>query len=113
VIATVPADKATGVSLTPTIQIVFNDPLDRPPSARHFCHRDGTANLPVTTLYDSSKNLVSVFANGALRPGATYTVTVGVALKNAAGDPLAAPYSFSFTTTLHYGQRNDHARGGP
>src|ERR1035437_2307416 len=99
VTSTVPANKATGVSLMPTIQILFNDPLD--PStvgSSTFSIANGTANLPVTTVYDSSKYLVSVFANGALRPGATYTVTVGATLKNAVGDPLAAAYSFSFTT---------------
>jgi len=101
VIATVPANKATGVSLTPTIQIIFNDPLDSSTvGSSTFAIANGTANLPVTTLYDSSKNLVSVFANGALRPGATYTVTVGVALKNAAGDPLAALTAFRLQRLL-------------
>jgi uncharacterized protein (TIGR03437 family) len=94
-----PANGASGVSLTPTIQIAFNDPLDPAtigPST--FGLAKGTSSLPVSLTYDATKNLVSLTPAGLLSPQTNYTVTVGAALRNAAEDPLGTPSSFSFAT---------------
>jgi uncharacterized protein (TIGR03437 family) len=97
--STSPANYASGISLTPTIQIVFGEPLD--PSTvgpSTFALASGKTSLPATITYDATKNLVSLTPAGVLSPQTTYTVTVGAALRNAAENPLGTPSSFSFTT---------------
>jgi len=99
VTSTSPANGAAGISLTPTIQIVFNEPLDPAtvgPST--FSFASGKTSLPATVAYDSTKNLVSLTPAGVLSPQTTYTVTIGALLRNAAENPLGTPSTFSFTT---------------
>ena len=99
--STSPANGATDVPLTPTVEVIFNDPLD-PSTVGPFTFslRNGTTSLPATILYDAGKYLVSVTPSGVLTPGTTYTVIVGAQLRNAAEDQLVTSYSFSFTTVL-------------
>src|ERR1035437_7456825 len=97
--STSPANGATGVSLTPTIQIVFNEPLDPAtvgPSTFGFA--SGKTILPATVAYDSTKNLVSLAPAGVLSPQTTYAVTVGALVRNAVENPLGATSTFSFST---------------
>jgi uncharacterized protein (TIGR03437 family) len=97
--STSPANGATGVSLTPTIQIVFNEPLDPAtvgPSTFGFA--SGKTILPATVAYDSTKNLVSLAPAGVLSPQTTYTVTVGALVRNAVENPLGTASTFSFST---------------
>ena len=99
VTSTSPANGATGTSLTPTVQITFNEPLDPAtigPST--FSIANGTTSLPVTMVYDSTQHLVSLTPTGALRPGITYNVAVGAALRNAVENPLGNSLTFSFAT---------------
>jgi uncharacterized protein (TIGR03437 family) len=99
VTSTVPANKATGISLAPIVQIVFNEPLDPStigPSTVGISN--GANSLPTMIVYDSAKYVISLAPKGSLLPGTTYTVSLGTALRNAVEDPLVAPYSFSFTT---------------
>jgi uncharacterized protein (TIGR03437 family) len=99
VTSTSPANGASGVALTPTIQITFNNPLDPAtigPST--FGLAKGTSSLPAIITYDASKNLVSLTPAGLLSPQTTYTVTVGAAVRNAAENPLGTASSFSFAT---------------
>ena len=97
--STSPANYASGVSLTPTVQIVFGEPLDSStigPST--FGLASGKTSLPVNITYDATKNLVSLAPTGVLSPQTTYTVTVAAALRNTVENPLGTPSSFSFTT---------------
>ena len=99
VASTSPANNATGVSLTPTVQIGFNEALDPAtvgPST--FSMANGATTVPATMIYNSATYQVSMTAAGALRPGTNYTVTVGALLRNVAEDSLGTAYSFSFTT---------------
>lgn len=97
--STSPANGATGILLTPTIQVVFNEPLD-PATAgpSTFSIASGKTSLPATVAYDSTKNLVSLTPAGVLSPQTTYTVTIGALVRNAAENPLGIPSTFSFTT---------------
>ena len=97
--STSPTNGASGVSVTPTIQIAFNEPLDAStvgPSTVGLA--SGKTNLPVAATYDAAKNVVTLTLAGVLSPQTTYTVTIGAALRNAAENPLGKPSSFSFTT---------------
>jgi hypothetical protein len=97
--STSPANYASGISLTPAVQIVFGEPLDPAtvgPST--FALASGKTNLPVNITYDATKNVVSLTPAGVLSPQTTYTVTVGAAVRNTVENPLGTPSSFSFTT---------------
>ena len=97
--STSPANGATGVSLTPTIQIVFNEPLDPATvGSSTFGFASGKTILPATVAYDSTKNLVSLAPAGVLSPQTTYTVTVGALVRNAVENPLGTASTFSFST---------------
>jgi uncharacterized protein (TIGR03437 family) len=99
VTSTSPANGATGVSLRPTIQIVFNEPLDPATvGSTTSTLANGSTLLPATVAYDSTRNLVTLTPGGVLRPQTTYTVTVSALVRNLAESPLGAPYTFSFTT---------------
>ena len=99
VVSTSPANEANAVSLTPTIQIAFNEPLNSSTvSPSNFSLANGSASLPVAVSYDSNKYTVSVTPTGVLSPGTTYSVAVAGLVTNVVGGPLATAYSFSFTT---------------
>ena len=97
--STSPANGATGVSLTPTIQITFNELLE-PATAgpASFALANGTTVLPATVAYNSTGSFVTLTPAGVLRPQTTYAVTVSALVRNLAENPLGAPYTFSFTT---------------
>ena len=98
--STLPSSGATGISLTPVIQITFNEPLDPAtigPSS--FALASARAMLPATVTVDSMAMIVTLTPSGLLTPG-TYTVTIGALVRNVAESPLGSPYSFSFTTVV-------------
>jgi uncharacterized protein (TIGR03437 family) len=99
VTSTAPANGATGVPLTPTIQINFNEPLE-PATAgpASFTLANGSTALAATVAYNSAANLVTITPAAMLRPRTTYTVTVSALARNLAENPLGAAYTFSFTT---------------
>jgi uncharacterized protein (TIGR03437 family) len=95
--STLPANGATGVSMTPSIQITFNEPLDSAtigPST--FTLANSRASLPVTINSDSTGMIVTLTPSGALTPNGTYSVTIGSQVRNAAESPLGNPFTFSF-----------------
>jgi hypothetical protein len=97
--STSPANGAIGVSLTPTIQIAFNEPLDPAtvgPSA--FTLASGNAALPAAVAYNSALNVVTITPAGVLGPQTTYSVKVLAQVRNVAESPLASVYTFSFVT---------------
>ena len=96
---TVPANGATAVSMTPTIQIVFNEPLDLAtvgPAMFALANPSGTLQAAVSC--DGTGTVVTLTPAGLLRPQTVYTVTVSARVRNQAENPLGATYAFSFTT---------------
>ena len=99
VASTSPANYANGISLTPTVQITFNEALDPATvNPATFVLANGSTQLPTTVSYDSTKNQVTLTLPGALRPQTTYTVTVAAPVRNQVENPLGTPYSFIFST---------------
>jgi len=98
IVSTTPPNTAAGVGTTSSISATFSESMN--PS---------TINNANFTLLDPNKNGVSCsvsYANGVatLNPtvpllvNTTYTATVTVGVTDVAGNPMAAPYTWTFTT---------------
>ena len=99
ILSTSPANQATEVSMTPTIQIQFNQQLN-PTTVNPvtFSFANGQNTLPTTISFDPTSDTVSVTPSGVLEAGTTYTVIVAAQVSDLAEVSLGMPYSFSFTT---------------
>lgn len=101
VASTAPASGATGVALGTLVVADFSEPLDSASvSAASFALADA-ASAPVSgTVTLSASGTTATFAPVApLAPSATYTATLTTAVRDVAGNALAAAVSWSFTTS--------------
>lgn len=94
VITTVPADDATGVALNATISVTFDEPV---------VNVDGTSfivmNAGTGTLASSNGGRTWTWAPDADMPAnTTVSIMLTMAIEDAAGNALAAPVTFDFTT---------------
>ncbi|MBC7883934.1 MAG: Ig-like domain-containing protein [Saprospiraceae bacterium] len=97
VIFTDPANNATGVSLDKIITATFSVPMD--PSTINgttFILKNGTTSVSGTVTYSGSTASFNPSSN--LLSGTTYTATITNGAKNLAGTPLAADYTWTFST---------------
>ncbi len=105
VTATTPAAGATRVNTATTVTATFGEALDPATvTARTFLLRDpaGTV-LPATVRWDAGTRTATLRPAGVLQPSTRYTARLrGGAteprIEDAAGNPLAATVSWSFTT---------------
>ncbi len=91
-----PASGAIGVAVSSPVTATFNEAVQSNTISFTLTNNAGTS-VPATVSYNSSNNTVTLTPSSALAYGTTYTATVSGA-KDTAGDPLAAPVSWSFTT---------------
>ena len=94
-----PPNGATAVSMTPSIQITFNEPLDPTtvgPSTFQLANSLSTVSAAISI--DSTGMIVTITPLGVLSPGATYSVIVGTQVRNAAENLFGTVSRFSFTT---------------
>lgn len=83
-----PANGSTDVSVTSLISIIFDEPI--------YPFLFGTINgVPGTVLFDYTNNSVIMTPAQPLTPGFTYTGYVNAS--DLAGNPMAEPYTWSFT----------------
>ncbi|PKL40206.1 MAG: hypothetical protein CVV41_20575 [Candidatus Riflebacteria bacterium HGW-Riflebacteria-1] len=98
VISTDPVNNATGVSTNKIIAVTFSENMD----ATTIKTSSFMVIKPDTTAVAGTVNYSGVTAQftptGDLANNATYTVRVTSAVKDLAGNPLTAIYSFKFTT---------------
>ena len=96
VLSTVPASGATGVSVATEIRANLSEPLDcdTATSATFTLAAEG----PIPGLVGCQGAVVTFTPSSGLAPSATYTATLGTGLKDAAGNALAAPVAWTFTT---------------
>lgn len=93
VIGTVPADQATGVSVTAPLVMTFSEPMDRA-SVAVVGSPAIAFGPPSWTANDSALSLAAV---APLAVGQAYVVTVQG--RDVAGNAMAAPHVFGFSTT--------------
>ncbi len=100
----VPADQATGVSISiQTIAATFSEPLDPATvTITTFTVKEtisGTA-VPGTLVYDLVllSNIATFKPTGDLLPNTQYTVALSTGIRDLAGNALASDYAWIFTT---------------
>jgi hypothetical protein len=91
-----PSSGATNVATTTPVKATFSKSVVTASLA--FTLKDATGNtVPTTLTYDNTTFTATLTPSAALANSATYTATVSAA-KDADGNALAAPVSWSFTT---------------
>lgn len=102
VIATVPANGATLVPISQVLTATFSKVLNPATvNATTFLLKgpSGTA-LTGTVTYNATGSVASFTPSVALTYNTAYTATITTGVTDSTGDPLAANYSWSFTTAL-------------
>ena len=101
VTAKTPADNATSVATDVSPRVTFSRAMD--PStltaASVTLSPQGGSPVPATITYDAPNNRVTLNPITDLTPNTTYTAQVTAAATSADGVPLAAPVTWSFTTS--------------
>ena len=94
VVSTVPVSFGTQVGLTAPIMVTFSEPM----STSSIMASAFTLSPGIAGTLSYSGNTATFTPSSALLPNTVYTITVTSAVKDRAGNPLAAPHSWSFTT---------------
>ncbi len=96
ILSTSPVTGATGVSITPTLKIVFNEAmLTSSITASNFTVSGGSWATPT---FDGDRTVTLALSSGSLAYATDYTVTVAGNVKDLAGNSMGASSSFTFTT---------------
>jgi YVTN family beta-propeller protein len=97
VTSTIPANAATDVSRSTTIQATFSDIMDATTiSSSTFLMSGGVTG---TVTYNSANKIATFKPLNDLSKNTTYTVTLTTGIRNAVGNALASNYTWSFTTS--------------
>lgn len=103
VIQSFPADGAGPLPVENVlVRVVFNEAMDSTSiNASTLTLKVGPTGEPIpgAIIYNSRSAFVDFVSTHTMPPATTIVVTAGTGIKDAAGNGLAAPYSFSFTTT--------------
>jgi hypothetical protein len=98
VTSTDPANGATGVSPGKVVSTVFSEPMNESTTSGAFSLQDDTTGQAVPiSVYVSEQDAAFSPTGGPLTMGDQYTATVSTAATDAAGVPLASPFSWTFT----------------
>jgi len=101
VIATSPANGATGVSATAPITVTFSEPMDASTiNATNFTLQVTSTGASVagTVTYNATTRVATFTPNSALATPVNYTATVLASVKDVAGNQMGASFQFTFTT---------------
>ena len=99
VISTDPLNLAIGVAVDKVVAATFSVPMDPLTiSSTTYTLKQGATSVAGLVTYSGSTASFNPTVN--LLANTTYTATVTTGAKNVAGTPLAADYSWSFTTEL-------------
>src|SRR5271166_1095067 len=94
-----PISGATGVATSTALTATFNEAVQASTitSSNLVLKSSSGATVPATISYNSSTNTATLTPSALLANSTTYKATVS-GVEDTAGDPMAAPYSWSFTT---------------
>jgi len=95
VTSTSPVADATGVAVDTVITATFSEAMDESTITTSSFTLDGVAG---SVSYDSGTYTATFTPSADLAESTTYTATLSTAITDAAGNPLAAEYSWGFTT---------------
>jgi len=100
VTSTSPASGATGVIQQPTVTATFSESIDPATVTTSNFQLQTGSNPPVsaTVSYDASTRTARLTPSTLLAGSTLYTATILTGIKDSAGNALAAPYTWSFTT---------------
>ena len=103
VIQTFPADGAGPIPVENVlVRLVFNEAMDSTSiNASTLTLKVGPTGEPIpgAIIYNSRSAFVDFRSTNTMPPSTTIVVTAGTGIKDAAGNALAAAFSYSFTTT--------------
>jgi hypothetical protein len=91
----IPSNSASNVATLPTIVVTFNEAMNTSSAQNAFTISGG-----VTGSFNWIGNRMIFTSSSALSSNTAYTCTVGTGAQDLAGNHLAAPYSWSFTTGI-------------
>jgi len=98
--STSPAADATGVAVDTMVSVTFSEAMDSSTiTTGSFTLRRGTTPVSGSVSYNSGAYTATFTPTANLSYSTTYTATLSTAITDAAGNPLASTYSWSFTTT--------------
>jgi len=93
-----PVNNSTNVSSQTSVAITFNEGLDPATiNTASISLAASGANVPIQYSYDSTSYTVILIPVVLLSPSATYSMSVGLQLKDLGGNSLASPYASTFT----------------
>ncbi|MCL5040787.1 MAG: Ig-like domain-containing protein [Firmicutes bacterium] len=101
VASTYPSSGATGIPQDATITATFSEPVDGSTvTSATFTLDNLTSGGPVAGLvsYDAGTKTASFTPSAKMYANETYQATLSTAIKDLAGNPLAAVFNWSFTT---------------
>ena len=101
VLATSPANGATGVSLVATSTVTFSEPMDPAtitPSTFNVRVTSSGAIINGTVTYNPTTRVAQFTPSTSLPNATNLTTTVTTGVKDLAGNPLAAPFTALWTT---------------
>ena len=90
-----PVADATGVAVSTTVSVTFSEAMDSSSITTSSFTLDSVAG---SVSYDSGTYTATFTPSANLEGSTAYTATLSTAITDVAGNPLAAAYSWSFTT---------------
>ena len=101
VIDTSPADLGINVPIASKITATFSQPMDSATlGTTSFTVKQGLTPVVGTVTFDGTTNTAMFAPTAPLGIGLVYTATITTAAKDTAGTPLAADFTWAFTTAL-------------
>ncbi len=91
-----PADNAPGVDINANLSLSFSEAMDTASTQAAFSINP---NVIGTLSWNQERTLLTFDPTASLDYSKVYTVTLGTGAMDAAGNKLASPYSFKFTTS--------------
>lgn len=97
--ATTPAGAATGVSIATTVTATFSEPMQNATiTTTSFTLTRVQGSVPATGTVTVTGNTATFTPSAALAANRDYTAVITTAVKDAAGNALAATYTWTFKT---------------